>query len=152
MNIRLDSCTPATSEDLLEAECDFGALFPADYRAFLLRYNGAIPEENVSRDDPNINVIRFLPLSISIKQRHLIEGFPINGWPIAEAPSGNYVYIRNDSLSVFFWDHEIDQDKKIAGSFGEFLDSLEPFDSDSIELKPEQIKSVWVDPDFKPKF
>jgi len=37
---------------------------------------------------------------------------------------------------------------KLASSVFEFLESLTPFDLDSVELKDGQVESAWIDPDF----
>ena len=38
--------------------------------------------------------------------------------------------------------------KQCLGVFGAFLDILEPFDIKTIQLKPGQVKKVWIDPEF----
>ena len=81
-----------------------------------------------------------------------VEGFPSDALPIAEDPSENFFYFKKGSANIFFWDHEVENDKELASSFREFLDTLRPFDTESIQVKPGQVKSVWVDPKFKPKF
>jgi hypothetical protein len=41
----------------------------------------------------------------------------------------------------FFWDHEVPEPPtQLAPNFGAFLDLLEPFDIQKIELKPGQVK------------
>ena len=60
--------------------------------------------------------------------------------------------IGADDHRVYFWDHEIDNDKVVAENFAEFLERLEPFDLSSVTLKPGQDLGGWVDPDFKPEF
>jgi hypothetical protein len=50
---------------------------------------------------------------------------------------------------VFFWDHELpDGPTELAADFGSFLESLEPFDIRMVQMKPDQVKKVWVDAEF----
>jgi hypothetical protein len=50
---------------------------------------------------------------------------------------------------VFFGDHEVpDEPTELATDFGSFLEILRPYDIRSIQLKPDQAKKVWVDPEF----
>ena len=152
MAVKLEKSSPATESEIAEAEKQLGEKLPADYRSFLLEFNAAIPEDNVLGEDLAVSVERFIPVAKIATRTENVDGFPSDAVPIAEASSGNFVYFKKGSPSVFFWDHEIDRDKKLASSFSEFLDALRPFDIDSVQLKPGQVKSVWVDPDFKPEF
>jgi hypothetical protein len=62
---------------------------------------------------------------------------------------GNYVLIdEGKSGAVYFWDHETGDATKLALTFGDFLNLLEPFDIKTIELKPSQVKKAWIDPKF----
>ena len=72
---------------------------------------------------------------------------------MAWAEGGNYVFVDEAmNGAVFFWDHEIPEEPtKLADNFQAFLDGLQPFDVKSIELKPGQVKRVWVDPEFLKK-
>ncbi len=152
MAIKLEKCSPATESEIAEAEQQLGEKLPVDYRTFLLEFNAAIPEDNVFGKDLNVSVERFIPVGKIATHTENVDGFPNEAVPIAEAPSGNFVYFKKGSPKVYFWDHEIDCDKELASSFSEFLNALNPFDMDSVQLKPGQVKSVWVDPDFKPEF
>ena len=71
-------------------------------------------------------------------------------YPIAWAEGGNYVFIdEGKNGAVFFWDHEVPEEiKEVAPNFEAFLDHLEPFDINAIQLKPEQVKKAWIDPEF----
>jgi hypothetical protein len=109
----------------------------------LLRFNGAIPEENVFDDDANVSVDRFIPISEVPSLLRGIEGFPEDAFPIAESPSGNFICISTGDFRVQYWDHEIEKgDKRLASSFDEFLAKLKPFDVSSIQLKPGQRKPL----------
>jgi hypothetical protein len=68
---------------------------------------------------------------------------------IADDSCGNF-YLRVCDGTVRFWDHEIEQDKMLFPSVREFLIALSP--RTPVDLKPGQVKRVWVDPNFKPKF
>jgi hypothetical protein len=85
-----------------------------------------------------------------MKERAHIENIPAKAYPIAWAEGGNYIFIDEEkSGAVFFWDHEVPEEiTELAANFGTFLDLLDPFDINTIELKPGQVKKVWVDPEF----
>jgi hypothetical protein len=64
---------------------------------------------------------------------------------VAEDCCGNYFTIARDG-SVRFWDHETDDLIHLANSLSEFAAgciALPP-----VELNPNQVKSVWIDPAF----
>jgi cell wall assembly regulator SMI1 len=152
MRIKLRKYEPAADSAISQVETEIGVTLPEDYRNFLSVYDGAIPEDNIFEDDLNIGVERFIPVSEVMKRAKRIDGFPEGGLPIAASAGGNYVYLTKSGFEVYFWDHEVEDDKKIAASFDEFLQKLKPFDASSIQLKPGQVKSVWIAPGFKPKF
>lgn len=153
MKIKLEKYQGAKEEDVSQSEKEIGVSFPSDYREFLMRYDGATLEDNAFDGDIHISVDKFVPVAELTKRASSVEGFPKHGILVAECPSGDFIYLDSRRFEVFFWDHEVDSgDKRIASSFGEFLSKLEPFDIDSINLKPGQVISGWVDPNFKPKF
>jgi len=81
----------------------------------------------------------------------LPNGFSIAkfGAPFAEDSCGN-LYTQVPDGSICFWDHETDDHTVIAASWEEFaIGCVEPKE---VKLKPGQVKRVWVDPKFKPKF
>jgi hypothetical protein len=67
----------------------------------------------------------------------------------AEDDCGNE-YLTDDTGRVYFWDHETDALIPLSESLVVFLSSLVP--SPEVNLKSGQVKRVWVDPSFKPKF
>ncbi len=67
-----DSGTPLRAEDILRFESTFKIALPADYREFLLRYNGGVPSKNYlirTRDgmEDNWRVARFLTLTGTLR-------------------------------------------------------------------------------------
>jgi hypothetical protein len=71
------------------------------------------------------------------------------GVPFAEDDCGN-LFTQTQNGSVCFWDHETDDLTVIAASWTEFASGcVEPKE---VKLQPGQVKRVWVDPNFKPKF
>lgn len=153
MTIQMEKYEGASAEEIRKVEHDLEVSFPTDYREFLLKCDGATPEENVIENDVNVSVDRFIPVSELGKRAAGVEGLPQDALPIAEAPSGNFIYLRRSDFSVRYWDHEIESgDKELAASFDAFMQKLVPFDINSIQLQPGQVESAWVDPDFKPEF
>jgi hypothetical protein len=58
---------------------------------------------------------------------------------------GNYFTTSKDG-AVWFWDHETDELVRLTGSVPEFISHC--VDPQPVELLPEQVKSVWIDPAF----
>jgi hypothetical protein len=84
--------------------------------------------------------------------------FPVQSWrphtePCRQAGSlilgedscGNFFLYAPDG-SVSYWDHETDAESVLAAGVVEFLDSL--VEPTPVALRPEQVKGVWIDPDF----
>jgi hypothetical protein len=84
--------------------------------------------------------------------------FPVTSWQphsdisgkegsliLGEDACGNLFLYAPDG-SVSFWDHETEEQTPLARSVEEFLALLvEPA---PVVLKPGQVKSVWIDPEF----
>jgi len=152
MEIKFKSFIPITDLEISAAEREIGSPLPSDYRSFLLKFDSAILEPNTFDKNLDVSVERFIPVSEIWSRAKKIDGFPMGAVPIAECSSGNFVYIKFDVPGVFFWDHEVEGELQLSDSFSEFVDSLREFDLDSIQLEPGQVRSVWVDPNFKPEF
>ena len=144
---------------------------PLDYRSFLLNSNGGDPEPNIvtAGDSNSFDVRTFFGLddtgdSITAALKTYRERVPANCLPIADDNCGNLFVLatEGDTLgAVYFWDHEFEADDGepartdnltlIAESFSDLLARLQPSSIDDVELKPGQVKSVWIDPEFKAK-
>lgn len=158
MAIRLLSAPPGAAEaDVRALEVLLGARLPEEYRRFLLANNGAEPEDNefsIPDDDNSSGVNEFLSVDqIREEVQRFGNRFPRDMIPIAFAEGGNLVFLARDGRAVMFWDHEYelgprDPFIKIAPSFDAFWESLEKFDPESVQLNPDDIESVWVDPDL----
>ena len=155
MSIFIPKTRPASPDSIANLEKEAGLKLPQSYLLFLKEHDGAKPEDNVfslgERNSAGID--EFIPAHKVIYIRDVVEGFPKKMLPIARATAGNFVYIDPPSGAVYFWDHEKDSvDIKLAESFDIFLSELKQFDASQVKLKPEQVKKVWVNPNFKPKF
>ncbi len=153
MHIRLGPATEAVSVQQLDAlERSLGASLPIDFRVFLTRHDGSKPETNsFSVDAGNESGVNgFVPARSLARQRAALVGrIPRNILPIAWAEGGNYVCLNlADAGDVLFWDHETEMITHLADSFDEFLLLLRPFDTSSVEFKPGQVRSAWIDPEF----
>jgi hypothetical protein len=72
-----------------------------------------------------------------------------SGVPFAEDGCGNF-FTQTKGGAICFWDHETDELKIIADSWAAFTSGCaEP---KNVELKPGQVKSAWINPDFAKKF
>lgn len=131
-----------------------GCALPASLRAFARDHDGAEPEDNTFDVPDNQSGVRaFISLADVPQLRREIDGFPKTGVPVAEDGCGNYVWLKPETGEILFWDHEIESDGVvIANNFEAFIASLQPFDRDSAQLQPGQVKHVWIHPDFKPEF
>jgi hypothetical protein len=67
----------------------------------------------------------------------------------AEDGCGNE-FFTDDGGEVFFWDHETDDLVPLSDSVVTFLSSLVA--PPEVHLKPAQVKRVWADPNFNPRF
>ncbi|EPS1221450.1 SMI1/KNR4 family protein [Burkholderia cenocepacia] len=126
---------------------------PADYKAFLQRYNGGCFNEGYLQDTPlgSLLVSYFSTLAPN-KNRNIpvwmenLDGYiPVGFVPIADDPGGNLYLLDCDRNSdrngkVYFWNHEgaepaddpaLSSFKNITqlfGSFSQFLDALKSKD------------------------
>jgi hypothetical protein len=155
MKIKLHNGKPAAEESILALEVVLGYRLGDSFRRFVRTHDGAKPETNIFKigatNESGVN--RFIPLSEIQKERSRTEHIPLRAYPVAWAEGGNYVLIDEDrDGAVFFWDHEVPEVlARLADSFDAFLDLLEPFDIRTIQLKPDLVKRVWVDPEFLKK-
>ena len=152
MVIKLSNGKPSSEAAIRKLEARLGYDLSAPVRAFIRENNGAEPEANKFRiDEKNQSAVRkFIPVEEISEECLGIENLPSKAYPIAWDSFGNYVLVdEGRDGKIYFWDHEQpDRLAEIAHDFGRFLYMLEPFDANSIQLKPGQVKSVWIDPDF----
>jgi hypothetical protein len=140
MKVKLKNGRPAAEGMALTLEHALGCRLSDSFKGFISSRDGAKPETNIfkinEQNDSGVN--GFIP------------DIPAKAYPVAWAEGGNYVFIdEGKNGAVYFWDHEAPQSvTELAANFGAFLDPLEPFDINTIELKPGQVKKVWVDPEF----
>jgi hypothetical protein len=64
---------------------------------------------------------------------------------LAEDESGNS-FTKTEDGAVWFWDHETDELVHLASSVSEFVTNCT--DPPPIEVNPDRVKSVWIDPNF----
>jgi cell wall assembly regulator SMI1 len=133
--------TPASEDDLSSVSTSIRQSLPNDFRAWLLKHNGAAPEPSeLSLEGGRVLVINcFVSFSsddssnvVSILE--MLRGRLPNGLiPIAEDHGGNYVCFRYNSTTsspdVVLWLHEEADPKHaivpIASSFTELIKLLE---------------------------
>jgi hypothetical protein len=151
MKVKLLKGRPALPADIRLLENEIGSSLPAVFLEFLKSNDGAEPETNgfkvAMKNESGVN--GFIPVREIPSERANIENLPSTAFPIAWAEGGNYVCIDAASGVVYFWDHEQPSlPVPLAQDFADFLNLLEAFDPSSVKLKPGQVKSAWIDPDF----
>jgi cell wall assembly regulator SMI1 len=162
MTVSIKKTKPLDEFDIAAFEKENRIKLPAQYREFVMKYNGSEPESNVldvkcvRRDsgeiyENSLGVSRFIPLMRIITEGKHIDGVSCRFIPVAEDSCGNYVCLDLDTDGeVFFWDHEDPSDDiRLANSWKEFLESLEAFDVDKIDLGSIKVISSWINPEFQ---
>lgn len=152
MKVKLHSCQPVSSEDVSLLETTLNSKLPYDYKEFLKLYNSGIAEDNVFDKTLLLGITSFVPIENIYNLMQKTEGLPCHAILFAEGHGGKYLYIHKVSNKVFFWDHEVEDDKEIAANFTAFLELLVPFDFSLVHSEPPKVLSGWVKPNFKPKF
>ncbi len=152
MKVKLINGRTASQNEIAELQRALGEKLPAEFIEFAALNDGAEPETNIFRIEAtnNSGVNGFIPVREIADEISRIENLPAKSFPIAWAEGGNYVFVNlAASRAVFFWDHERPETTfRLAGNFRSFLELLEPFNVNSIKLKPGQVKKAWIDPDF----
>ncbi len=153
MDVKLHGAISLSETAVAAFEKDSGIELPREYREFVLVHDGAKPESNLFEvsEDISAGVSRFIQLKETIEHKLHIDGVSCAFLPVAEASCGNYVCLDLDEGGrVFFWDHEEPSSAlTITEDFTGFLDLLKPFNPSMVELKPEQVVSVWVSPKLR---
>jgi hypothetical protein len=138
---------PLNEADIEIFERELGATLPGSYRAFLLMYNGGVPQPNLITYCPSFHPIpkrdvveRFLSLGddptigIAPARRNLNNSLPPNLLPIADTLGQSLVVLSisgYDAGRVYYWDYEslvdavsYDNVYEVANSFDELLAGL----------------------------
>jgi hypothetical protein len=139
---------PASEESISKLEKAIGASLPDSYRAFLKRNDGAEPATNIFRVGQGMDsgVNEFIPVTRIPREARLIENLQSKAFPIAWAEGGNYVVLDAENGGrILFWDHERPETGyEIGPDFDAFLEALEPFGPDSVQVQPGQVKEVRI--------
>jgi hypothetical protein len=152
MAIKIPKSGRASNGVVKSLEMFLGMRLPKGYRDFLKAHDGAEPEPNIfTIDDSNdLGVNRFIPAVETVAARKHLENVSRIALPIAWAACGNYVVLDMQADGVIlYWDHETGDTTKIADGFDDFLSGLQPFNIDDIELNPDDVEEVWINPNPK---
>jgi hypothetical protein len=151
MKIDLKKGNTASRQEIVALERTLGESLPSEFIDFVAQHDGAEPETNIFKiETTESGVNEFIPVKAIPREMKLIENLPGRAFPVAWAEGGNYVLLNlGAGGAIFFWDHERPENiVRLASSFRSFLESLEPFDINSIKLKPGQVQKAWIDPNF----
>ncbi|MBK1869186.1 SMI1/KNR4 family protein [Aestuariivirga sp. YIM B02566] len=151
MAIELRRGGRASDDEIARLEEALGEKLPDVVRDFFRHHDGAKPENNTFAigkcNESSIN--QFIPVREIEKEREQFESISSGAFPIAFDECGNYVLVDlRAGGAVYFWDHELDETVILSKDFASFLALLQPFDINSVELKPGQVKRVWIAPGF----
>ncbi len=102
--------------------------------------NRAFSKVFISEEGVEFGIIR----KASLPFPNELEGKKV----LAEDESGNYFIEINES--VCFWYHETSETEFLASSLDKFISGCSK--PEAVELKPDQVESVWVDPEFAKQF
>ena len=150
MPVELSECGAAiTSADVVAFELRIGFELPADYRAFLLKYNGGRPGPNMIRNAEigDCCVKQYFGIreeehfSLETKWQRMRQRVLADQLAIAIDDFGNLFCISvgtDDYGALYFWDHEWEAEEgeepsyqnltRLAVSFSDFWVRMEPFD------------------------
>ena len=144
---RMDECDePITESDIDRAQQEIGVVFPARYRAFLLRYNGGRPRPGAfpivgMPNNPCGLIQEFLGIDTPIESSSLTWNYsvfrgrvPHDLIPIARTGTGELIclsFSADNKGSVFLWDMQFEHSPPsysnvyfIASSFDELIQRL----------------------------
>lgn len=147
VTIEMTAVGPPLTDARIDAlERGLCVTLPADYRSFLIRYNGGVakPPFFPIRDfdgNPFDAIQVFFGIDVEIRSTDLVWNYSVmNGripqdlFPIACTGAGDLVLLSirgQDKGAVFFWDHESEHSPPtydniflIAATFHEFLESM----------------------------
>jgi hypothetical protein len=152
MPIEIAERGPVLGEaDVAAFEARIGCVLPSDYRAFLLVYNGGVPEHHIIRNPGigDMGVQLFFGIRKDENFDIIAENQTMRGrWPsrllsIAIGDCGDRFCLSlgpRDAGRIYFWFHEeeAEEDEEptelnlypLANSFAEFWERIEPIDPD----------------------
>ena len=121
--------------------------YPAEFKTFVLQYNGATPEadtfDTVNTCERVFNRLLSLNKSdietvwncLGDDASWLIDGLDWRYVPFANDPFGNFICFDRTNDHIVFWDHETGEIEEVADDFATFIDSLYEFDEAAILAK-----------------
>lgn len=152
MVILLPQAGAVSDASIAELTAKYGSL-PAEYVDFLRLHDGAKPPPNVlAGTNYSVGVHNFLLASEIPRRAGAVEGLSPKLLPFGEDDSGNFICIGIDDHRIYFWDHEFDGDQVVAENFNDFIERLEDFKLNTLDLQPGRVINSWVNQDFKPEF
>ncbi len=116
------------------------AAYAAEQGVRALEMNRAFSKVFISEEGVEFGIIRKASLPFPSE----LEGKNV----LAEDESGNYFIEVNEA--VCFWDHETSETELIASSLDNFISGCAK--PEVVELKPDQVETVWIDPEFAKQF
>ena len=78
------------------------------------------------------------------------DSLPADLWTALAIDDCGNMFVMSKEGHICLWDHETDDVTKLTDSFKEFCSHCSQ--PKEVDLKPGQVISKWVNPDFKPRF
>jgi hypothetical protein len=154
---------PATESTLADVEQRLRAPLPGEYRKFLLDHDGLTLRYNNVEGHDDLSVRMFYNAEggnqFSLRRNATVfAGRKPDGLlPIADDSYGNQFLLSlrgSDYGSVWFWDHELEDDDDLDGAltfvasgFGEFVAAIRPDETDPAEYEGHG-QLIYSDPDL----
>lgn len=149
MTIETRKARPLSEEELKTYVKKFDP--PREFVEFVRANNGCEFEENYVEGFYHVSIDELVDVAKVEDLMAEIEYFP-RDVILFGSFGGDFFYFKSGRPEVFYWNHELhDENVIVADSFGEFLNKLIP-DEIQVELDPDQVISVSINPKFKAVF
>ena len=150
MHVVIQRITPSIGEgEVQEFERAHGLKLPDDYRRFLIEHNGGVPQNNSEGVRAFFCLGKHAQWGLEQAMVQHRDELPAGLCPVASDQLGNLYCVAcagDGEGAVYLWDRKGKDAQaplsRAADSFGQFLDSLEPFDPDDM---PEVHEEDWED-------
>ncbi len=159
-----------TTCDVEEFEAKIDLTLPEEYKNFLLKFNGGIPEKNRVKskyqDDLVFQITEFFGIGVKedlfLNAEAYSDRLPSKCIAIASIEGGNLLCLnlaQENYGSLYFWDHEevsevdisISELNEVSHSFKDFLTLIEKHTTAEDAFEGYTVVKGWINPEFLKK-